>query len=547
MPRLCVAPRVPAFLRYALLAWVLFTSAASAQRYSFKFYGDDEGLKNLAVQAVLQDRTGFLWAGTQNGLYRYDGNRFTAYSTRDGLPGARIESLYESADGTLWVATDGGLARRVANRFQPVQLRGRRGILAHGVIGREGMSSDRMGRLFLATDQGLLVGTPRQHGIDFATVAPPRGVKGSEVSSVYTDADGIVWYACGMSLCRFENDVASEAGAAAGLPAGPWEAILGDLDGNLWVRSVSALYLRPNGEARFHRQTGLPPSTNTFPTLALDAAGRLLVPTNEGLARATPAGWEVIHAGQGLTTNDISSVMQDREGSIWLGLLGSGLARWLGYGEWQSWNTQEGLSRESIWSIARDAGGQLWVGTQFGLNYAEEAGGRIVWKQSPLAAPDMVRALAASPDGTLWVGSEPGGLRQLNARAGEFRTLGAAHGLPAGGVRSVIVDRDRHVWVAASRGLYRSREPAPFGAPVTFEREFPPGAQDGEQFLKIVEDARGRIWAAGDAGLARWSNGAWTRFTRQQSLRSDNVAQIAADPDGIHLGRLSRPLRHLPS
>ena len=59
-------------------------------------------------------------------------------------------------------------------------------------------------------------------------------------------------------------------------------------------------------------------------------------------------------AEQGLTTNDISAVQQDREGSIWLGLLGSGLARWLGYNEWQSWNEHDGLSRESVWSFARD-------------------------------------------------------------------------------------------------------------------------------------------------------------------------------------------------
>src|SRR6202158_4480066 len=96
----------------------LFAPGLSAQRYNFKFYGEDEGLKNLAVQTVLQDRAGFLWAGTQNGLYRYDGNHFTAFTSRDGLPGTRIEALYESADGTLWVSTGRGLARRANGRFE---------------------------------------------------------------------------------------------------------------------------------------------------------------------------------------------------------------------------------------------------------------------------------------------------------------------------------------------------------------------------------------------------------------------------------------------
>src|SRR5258708_8514904 len=98
----------------------LFAPALSAQRYSFKFYGEEEGLRNLAVQTVLQDRAGFLWVGTQNGLYRYDRNRFTAFTKNDGLPGTRIESVYESSDGTLWVSTDPGLAPRAPDLFQHV-------------------------------------------------------------------------------------------------------------------------------------------------------------------------------------------------------------------------------------------------------------------------------------------------------------------------------------------------------------------------------------------------------------------------------------------
>ena len=331
----------------------LLSPPAWAQRYNFKFYGEDEGLKNLAVQAVLQDRAGFLWAGTQNGLYRYDGNHFTAFTSREGLPGSRIESLYEAADGTLWVGTDRGLARRVRDRFEPVALSG------HELIGRQNISSDRNGHLYLATDGGLFVGDNKgsagQQGISFRLIQRPAGVNRAAVVSVYTEASGLVWFGCGLNLCRLEQDSAAEVGSAQGLPQDRWDAILGDLEGNLWVRSASALYLRPSGAAHFELQAGLPPSSNTFPTLALDPAGRLLAPTNRGLARRLATGWEIIDADQGLTTNDISAVFQDREGSIWLGLLGSGLARWLGYGEWQNWTSHEGLSRESVWSITRDS------------------------------------------------------------------------------------------------------------------------------------------------------------------------------------------------
>ena len=147
------------------------------------------------------------------------------------------------------------------------------------------------------------------------------------------------------------------------------------------------------------------------------------------MARQSDNGWEIINAKDGLTTNDISSVVLDQEGSIWIGLLGSGLARWLGYNEWQSWGEAEGLSRESTWSIARDGTGRLWVGSQFGLNYAELAGGKLVWRQQNLPGLGFIRTLAAAPDGTLWIGADPGGLVALNRQHGRVQKIGEAQGL----------------------------------------------------------------------------------------------------------------------
>ena len=107
-------------LLLALGAAGIFAPQAVAQRYNFKFYGEEQGLTNLAVQCFLQDRVGFLWVGTQNGLFRYDGSRFQFHGIEDGLPSARIDSIHQSPDGTLWVGTAIGLARSVGNRFQQV-------------------------------------------------------------------------------------------------------------------------------------------------------------------------------------------------------------------------------------------------------------------------------------------------------------------------------------------------------------------------------------------------------------------------------------------
>src|SRR3984957_1047592 len=107
---------------FAVVLVVLGAPRLSGQRYNFKFYGEEEGLQNLVVQVVLQDRAGFIWVGTQNGLFRYDGSRFTSFGRANGLPSVRIDSLHEAFDGTLWVGTPVGLARRQGERFEPVAL-----------------------------------------------------------------------------------------------------------------------------------------------------------------------------------------------------------------------------------------------------------------------------------------------------------------------------------------------------------------------------------------------------------------------------------------
>jgi signal transduction histidine kinase/ligand-binding sensor domain-containing protein/CheY-like chemotaxis protein len=507
-----------------------------AQRYGFKFYGEEEGLQNLAVQVVLQDRSGFLWAGTQNGLYRYDGSSFVRYGPAEGLPGARIESLHESVDGTLWAGTHGGLARWSKDHFETVDLR-----VAEGVVGREGIASDRDGRIYIATERGLAVSAGKGEGFTMAPLAEHR-TEPTAAASVFVASSGKVWFACGEELCEWDRaGKPVEIGAQEGLPPDRWDAILEDLEGNMWVRSGHRLAERPAGAATFQLRPGLPESTNTYAVLATDPEGKLLVPTNKGLARENRSGqgWEIVTADDGLGISDISTVMHDHEGSIWLGTLGSGLARWLGYREWQSWNEQEGLSRASVWSIARDQKGTVWVGTQAGLDRSIEENGHVRWVRQPGFPADTVRALVTTPDGSLWIGADPGGLWRRNAE-GLFELMGTEDGLEKEAVQNLAIDHEGRMWVATRTGLFRSSKP---GGNLRFKRQevSPAPSISGERhpeevraegFRMVIAGRGGDVWAAGDYGLAHFLNGQWTRFSMKDGLKSNTVVNVAEDSDG---------------
>src|SRR5579871_3081051 len=80
-----------------------FSITAFAQQYSFRHYGLAEGLQNLVVLSLAQDHDGYIWTGTEGGLYRYDGTRFRLIGPDEGLPcGTEIHTLYVAADGALW-------------------------------------------------------------------------------------------------------------------------------------------------------------------------------------------------------------------------------------------------------------------------------------------------------------------------------------------------------------------------------------------------------------------------------------------------------------
>jgi signal transduction histidine kinase/CheY-like chemotaxis protein/ligand-binding sensor domain-containing protein len=314
-----------------------------------------------------------------------------------------------------------------------------------------------------------------------------------------------------------------------GVPRERWDAIVTDSRGRLWIRSSRRLLVRPPGSSAFRsRDKGLPQSGD-FGALALGREGRLFVPTGLGLAFRNERRWRLIGASQGLLTDDTSCLLQDREGSMWIGSRGAGLARWLGYKEWESWTEHEGLSSDVVWTMRRDPSGALWVGTNQGLNRLSPDHRRWkAWRESDGLGGDRVRAVAVGPQGEIWAGSNPGGISRLDPRTGRVRHFGAASGLADERVFTLLLDRQKRLWAATRGGLFRS---AP-GPAMRFERQLPPGTDSNEMFFQCLEDRAGRVWVAGSRGLARWENGAWTRFTTNDGLRHNYVAYLAETPDG---------------
>lgn len=182
--------------REFILIATLLAPLTYGQRYSFKTYGQEQGLSNLATECLFQDRTGYLWVGTQNGLFRYDGAVFARFGEAEGLPSSTVDSIVETPDGVLWVATSHGLARRRGDRFEAFDFK--RVVESSG---RFGLASDPTGRLYLTTQAGLLRSLPPADG-ELRTFRPVAGQPAGRAYGIHAGLDGTVWYGCGSGVCR---------------------------------------------------------------------------------------------------------------------------------------------------------------------------------------------------------------------------------------------------------------------------------------------------------------------------------------------------------
>ncbi len=471
---------------------------------------------------MYQDRAGFLWVGTENGLYRYDGHVFRAYTEADGLPAARVEAIHQTPDGTLWVGTRAGLVRLQGERFQKVEL----------PVGHDAyvMSSDSIGRLYVGTASGLMISESSIAGagpVAFRHYKAPTQ-RSQMVRGIAVTEGGPAWYGCGHEICRFDGGRIENFGTASGVPDDPWQAVVVDRQGSVWARSLTMLIELPSGQSKFLRRDEGLPEAGLEGRLLLGRDGQLWVPTLRGLARRSGSGWEIIGKSRGLPMSSVACVLEDREGSMWIGLNGTGLVRWLGAVHWETWTETEGLASENIWGIRRDRNGVLWSVSDNGVSHFDQA--RAQWETLRVRGlvPAQTGRLIEASDGAIWVSQRTGAVRIDPARSSATR-YGQSSGLVKPWVTSLSPGLMDRVWVGTKEGLYRSEGS---GAAVHFEREILPEESKPDFIYDSLLDRKGRLWVASWNGLMRLEKGVWTRLRVKDGLLSDHIRYLTEGRDG---------------
>ena len=500
-----------------LLAAALDPSRALTQ-YRLDRWTPSDGLPMTTVLCLLQDRAGYLWVGTQEGLSRFDGVTFRTFRVEDtpALASNHISALFEDRHGRIWAGTDAGdLSYFDGEAFVAIP---REGTLRGQVAG---FAESAGGDLFVAF-RGA--GLRRLDGERLAPVPDRDGRPVSRLGSLVRGESGEIWGGGQGNLFRFSQ--------------GAWTRFeLPQASGRL----VTALAIRANGEillseddrtVRRLRPRG-PTLVPVAPdwqlaapvrTLAVDGERTLWIGTEAGLARrreAPDAGLEPFAAGP---ESPVNAFAEDREGGLWVGTNSEGLLR-LRADEVVPFGAQEGLPHDETWNVLAGSDGALWVTTSGGL--ARLAGGRVERiSVAGLPGEDAI-ALAELRDGSLWLGTFRNGLFRLPHAGAPLLRFTVEDGIPPGPITVVFEDSHAGLWVGSREGLARG------GAGGGNFVPFPLVTGDVQPYVSaIVEDREGTVWIATNIGLFSHRQGKTRRHGDADGLASTALNALLVDRDG---------------
>lgn len=523
----------------ALCVLMSVSIQADPARTGFRRLTVGDGLSQSWVRAIHQDRTGFLWFGTGEGLNRYDGAVFTAYyrQSRDphSLVSSAIQSIFEDSRGNLWIGTEEGLNRydRALDRFN------RSSRWPGGFI--SGIAGDRDGRLIVASrDLGIFLFDPETdsvrswiRGIHEAGLYEDR-----IIHAILMDRAGMLWVGTDQGLDRLDaegRDVLRFGKGPAGkngLSDDDIRSLLQDKAGRIWVGTANGGLNLLTGEpgrsgrvrvTRFIHEPGRPSGIGPGSVLALleDRSGTLWIGLeNGGLDRVSlgsmPDPDAVFRHSRsnpadpsGLSGNSIHSLCQDHEGGVWAGTFGSGvnythpLMKKFSHVR-QIPGSQNSLNSNLVNALLEE-GPILWIGTEGGLTRHDRVRGTFRHFVHDPADPksigsDAVWKLFRDSRGDLWIGTWGGGLNRFERASGSFTRYRHdprdAASISGDRIFGMTEARDGALWVGTmGEGLNRMDPRSRTFTRYRHDSRNPAGLAN-DYVSTLLTDSKGRIWIA---------------------------------------------------
>ena len=491
-------------------------------------FGIQDGIKTGPITALYEDSHHALWIGSVgSGLSRWQNDQFTTWTTQEGLPSNTITALCEDRAGRLWIGTAAGLELWRDGKPLPLAAKaifaGRRinALLADSVgqiwVGAAGLGVfrfandqftpvaddstddplkdphcillDHTGRLWVGAGHDFVL---CQDGNIWRRYRIPRNQARGFISSLAEEADGTIWAgSANGGLLQFKNGKFLTVPANSGLAGDHINSLLADHDGRLWVGTEAGLnYLHRKSFFVMSQDQGL--GFGAVQSLAEVTPGVVWAgKPNDGLYRWDGKSFSRLPAA-GLSSHDsqINTLLVTHDGYCWVATTNHLLL----------YKDPTAAADEvkvivppvpNIISLAEDRDGVLWVGTRDGRLWLLHEDHWL--EQSGFSQTNAIIALVSSPNGSVWVGTDGGGVYEF--KDGGLIHFGRNEGLSSDAIRALFSDAKGTLWIGAlSEGLTRLEHDR-----IT---NFTPHEGLPESISQILEDDSGNLWLGTDKGIA---------------------------------------------
>lgn len=461
-----------------ILFLICLSAELPAQNLDLHFvnFGSKDGLSSSTVHAVLKDKYGFMWFGTDDGLNKFDGLHFTVYSHNvndsTSLLSSRIQALYEDRDGRLWIGTSSALSLydRKKNAFENI-------LLTQGNAVRA-ICEDRAGNLWIGTYVGLYkynyaTGAVKRYSAEDPD--PAKRLASNTVTCIFEDRHGRLWIGtnAGLHLLRADSDrfllFKTNKTDRGSISDTVIKAITEDQKGNLWIgTNYGGLNKFIPADSTFQHvqhNDGNPFSlrNNRVYCLATEPGGKLWVGTETGLDIVDPQSGVVQHVindarnKYSLKGKSLRSFYIDKAGIYWVGTYQGGVSKYdknlTSFALEQSSNFDpSGLTSPKVTSFAEAPNGNVYVGTDDGGLHQYYPQSRQFKKIKIGKDPLTILALERSGD-DLWIGTYQDGIYVMNTITGRIRHYTKEDGVSGLSSNEIFVlkrDRNGNIWVGTN-------------------------------------------------------------------------------------------------
>lgn len=425
-----------------LLIFIIGIAPVYSQLYNFRYYSVEDGLIMSSVAKIYQDSKGYIWFGTQGGLSRFDGLKFTNYSIEDGLNDKTVLSIVEDVDNTLLIGTKEGINLlkngKVSNFILPEEF-------PKNWI--QSLYKDKKGNIWIGTRGGGLI--KYSYGEFTYYNEENKILKNNFIFSIYQTEDENIWFGTGNGISKYDGVKFTNYTLENNFPANDVRSIVQDKEGTIWFGTAGdgLIQYRKGIFKKFTTANGL--TNNIIRSLEIGNHDELIIGTDDGITKLSNGNFITIQSNEGFTGKIVLSIFKDNESNIWFGVYDGGAVLLISE-KFAHYNSTIGLSSDIVYSVLKDRNNNYWFGTSNGVTRIKGKTFSYYDTKNGLAG-DEVLSIIEDTNGNIWFGTNKG----VSVFDGNkfIKTYNDNNGLTDNNIHALMQDAQGLIWLATNYGI----------------------------------------------------------------------------------------------